>query len=102
MIFNKEYVDYEINQAVIGANIQDWTRRYRSNNQHTGVGKIEFKVDSTLLGLWKKGGNNTGHLEIYNGTTDIGSVRIEDDTISGLNSNQNLNLIEAPGIVPRI
>ena len=62
----------------------------------TGVGKIEFKVDSTLLGLWKKGGNNTGHLEIYNGTTDIGSVRIEDDTISGLNSNQDLNLI-APG-----
>ena len=60
---------------------------------HTGVGKIEFKVDSTLLGLWKKGGNNTGHLEIYNGTTDIGSVRIEDDTISGLNQIKNLNLI---------
>ena len=94
---NKEYVDYEINQAVIGANIpkigQQDTEVIITD---TGVGKIEFKVDSTLLGLWKKGGNNTGHLEIYNGTTDIGSVRIEDDTISGLNSNQNLNLI-APG-----
>ena len=53
-------------------------------------------MDSTLFGLWRKGGNNTGHLEIYNGTTDIGSVRIEDDTISGLNSNQDLNLV-APG-----
>ena len=94
---NKEYVDYEINQAVIGANIpkigQEDTEVIITD---TGVGKIEFKVDSTLLGLWKKGGNNTGHLEIYNGTTDIGSVRIEDDTISGLNSNQDLNLI-APG-----
>ena len=81
---NKEYVDYEINQAVIGANIpkigQQDTEVIITD---TGVGKIEFKVDSTLLGLWKKGGNNTGHLEIYNGTTDIGSVRIEDDTISG-------------------
>ena len=96
-ISNKEYVDYEINQAVIGANIpkigQQDTEVIITD---TGVGKIEFKVDSTLLGLWKKGGNNTGHLEIYNGTTDIGSVRIEDDTISGLNSNQDLNLI-APG-----
>lgn len=94
---NKEYVDYEINQAVIGANIpkigQGDTEVIITD---TGVGKIEFKVDSTLLGLWKKGGNNTGHLEIYNGTTDIGSIRIEDDTISGLNSNQDLNLI-APG-----
>ena len=94
---NKEYVDYEINQAVIGANIpkigQEDTEVIITD---TGVGKKEFKVDSTLLGLWKKGGNNTGHLEIYNGTTDIGSVRIEDDTISGLNSNQDLNLI-APG-----
>ena len=94
---NKEYVDYEINQAVIGANIpkigQQDTEVIITD---TGVGKIEFKVDNTLLGLWKLGGNNTGHLEIYNGTTDIASVRIEDATISGLNSNQDLNLI-APG-----
>mgnify|MGYP000442240078 CR=1 FL=1 len=63
-----------------------------TDNSTSGVtSKIEVRIDGTLLGLWEP-----TRFEIYQQTTDIGNVRIEGDTISGLNSNQDLELI-APG-----
>ena len=53
--------------------------------------EIEIKIDNNLLGLWEP-----TRLELYQQTTDIGSIRIEGDTISSLNSNEDLELV-APG-----
>lgn len=93
---NKKYVDDEINAVVIGAAfpriVQDDTEVKITDNSQSGqTSKIEVTIDGTLLGLWEP-----TRFELYQQTTDIGSIRIEDDTISSLNSNQDLELI-APG-----
>lgn len=93
---NKKYVDDEINAVVIGAAfpriVQDDTEVKITDNSQSGqTSKIEIKIDGTLLGLWEP-----TRFELYQQTTDIGSIRIEDDTISSLNSNQDLELV-APG-----
>jgi len=44
-----------------------------------------------LVGLWEP-----TRFELYQQTTDIGSIRIEGDKISSLNSNEDLELV-APG-----
>lgn len=93
---NKKYVDDEINAVVIGAAfpriVQDDTEVKITDNSQSGqTSKIEVKIDGTLLGLWEP-----TRFELYQQTTDIGSIRIEDDTISSLNSNQDLELV-APG-----
>ena len=93
---NKKYVDDEINAVVIGAAfpriVQDDTEVKITDNSVSGnTSKIEVTIDGTLLGLWEP-----TRFELYQQTTDIGNVRIEGDTISGLNSNQDLELV-APG-----
>lgn len=93
---NKKYVDDEINAVVIGAAfpriVQGDTEVKITDNSTSGnTSKIEVTIDGTLLGLWEP-----TRFEIYQQTTDIGNVRIEGDTISGLNSNQDLELL-APG-----
>jgi len=93
---NKKYVDDEINAVVIGAAFPrivqgDTEVKITDNSQSGQTSKIEVTIDGTLLGLWKP-----TRFEIYQQTTDIGNVRIEGDTISGLNSNQDLELV-APG-----
>lgn len=93
---NKKYVDDEINAVVIGAAfpriVQDDTEVKITDNSQSGqTSKIEITIDGTLLGLWEP-----TRFELYQQTTDIGSIRIEDDTISSLNSNQDLELV-APG-----
>jgi archaellum component FlaF (FlaF/FlaG flagellin family) len=93
---NKKYVDDEINAVVIGAAfpriVQDDTEVKITDNSQSGqTSKIEVTIDGTLLGLWEP-----TRFELYQQTTDIGSIRIEDDTISSLNSNQDLELV-APG-----
>jgi len=93
---NKKYVDDEINSVVIGAAfpriVQGDTEVKITDNSTSGnTSKIEVTIDGTLLGLWEP-----TRFEIYQQTTDIGNVRIEGDTISGLNSNQDLELL-APG-----
>ena len=81
---------------VLGANfpriIQGDTEVKITDNSTSGTTSIiETKIDNVLYAKWKP-----SHLEIYNQTTDIGSIRIEDDVISGLNSNQDIEL-QAPG-----
>ena len=93
---NKKYVDDEINAVVIGAAFPrivqgDTEVKITDNSQSGQTSKIEVTIDGTLLGLWEP-----TRFEIYQQTTDIGNVRIEGDTISGLNSNQDLELV-APG-----
>lgn len=93
---NKKYVDDEINAVVIGTAFprigQGDSEIKITDNSTSGVtSKIEVRIDGTLLGLWEP-----TRFEIYQQTTDIGNVRIEGDTISGLNSNQDLELV-APG-----
>ena len=93
---NKKYVDDEINAVVIGAAfpriVQDDTEVKITDNSTSGnTSKIEVTIDGVLLGLWEP-----TRFELYQQTTDIGNVRIEGDTISGLNSNQDLELV-APG-----
>ena len=93
---NKKYVDDEINAVVIGAAFPrivqgDTEVKITDNSQSGQTSKIEVTIDGTLLGLWEP-----TRFEIYQQTTDIGNVRIEGDTISGLNSNQDLELL-APG-----
>ena len=93
---NKKYVDDEINAVVIGAAfpriVQDDTEVKITDNSVSGnTSKIEVTIDGVLLGLWEP-----TRFELYQQTTDIADIRIEGDTISGLNSNQDLNLI-APG-----
>jgi len=93
---NKKYVDDEINAVVIGAAfpriVQGDTEVKITDNSTSGnTSKIEVTIDGVLLGLWEP-----NRFELYQQTTDIGNVRIEGDTISGLNSNQDLELV-APG-----
>jgi hypothetical protein len=93
---NKKYVDDEISAVVLGANfpkiIQGDTEVKITDNSTSGTTSIiETKIDNVLYAKWKP-----SHLEIYNQMTDIGSIRIEDDVISGLNSNQDIE-IQAPG-----
>ena len=93
---NKKYVDDEINSVVIGAAfpriVQGDTEVKITDNSTSGnTSKIEVTIDGALLGLWEP-----TRFELYQQTTDIGNVRIEGDTISGLNSNQDLELL-APG-----
>jgi len=93
---NKKYVDDEISAVVLGANfpkiIQGDTEVKITDNSTSGTTSIiETKIDNVLYAKWKP-----SHLEIYNQMTDIGSIRIEDDVISGLNSNQDIEL-QAPG-----
>ncbi len=93
---NKKYVDDEINAVVIGAAfpriVQGDTEVKITDNSTSGqTSKIEVTIDGTLLGLWEP-----NRFELYQQTTDIGSIRIEGDTISSLNSNQDLELV-APG-----
>jgi len=93
---NKKYVDDEINAVVIGAAfpriVQDDTEVKITDNSVSGnTSKIEVTIDGTLLGLWEP-----TRFELYQQTTDIANIRIEGDTISGLNSNQDLELV-APG-----
>lgn len=93
---NKKYVDDEVNAVVIGAafpRIVDGDTEVKiTDNSTSGVtSKIEVRIDGTLVGLWEP-----TRFELYQQTTDIGSIRIEDDTISSLNSNQDLELV-APG-----
>ena len=81
---------------VLGANfpkiIQGDTEVKITDNSTSGTTSIiETKIDNVLYAKWKP-----SHLEIYNQMTDIGSIRIEDDVISGLNSNQDIEL-QAPG-----
>jgi len=93
---NKKYVDDEINAVVIGAAFPrivdgDTEVKITDNSTSGNTSKIEIKIDNNLLGLWEP-----TRFELYQQTTDIGSIRIEDDTISSLNSNQDLELV-APG-----
>jgi hypothetical protein len=93
---NKKYVDDEINAVVIGAAFPrivdgDTEVKITDNSSSGNTSKIEIKIDNNLLGLWEP-----TRLELYQQTTDIGSIRIEGDTISSLNSNQDLELV-APG-----
>lgn len=93
---NKKYVDDEINAIVVGAAFPrivdgDTEVKITDNSTSGTTSVIETKIDNVLYAKWKP-----SHLEIYNQTTDIGSIRIEDDVISGLNSNQDIE-IQAPG-----
>ena len=93
---NKKYVDDEITAVVLGAAFPrivegDTEIKITDNSTSGQTTKVEFKLDNTLYAKW-----TPDHLEIYNHTTDIGSIRIEDDVISSLNSNQDLELV-APG-----
>ena len=93
---NKKYVDDEINAVVIGAAFPrivdgDTEVKITDNSSSGNTSKIEITIDGNLLGLWEP-----TRFELYQQTTDIGSIRIEDDTISSLNSNQDLELV-APG-----
>jgi hypothetical protein len=93
---NKKYVDDEINAVVIGAAFPrivdgDTEVKITDNSSSGNTSKIEIKIDNNLLGLWEP-----TRLELYQQTTDIGSIRIEGDTISSLNSNEDLELV-APG-----
>ena len=93
---NKKYVDDEINAVVIGAAfpriVQGDTEVKITDDSLSGnTSKIEIKIDNTLVGLWEP-----TRFELYQQTTDIGSIRIEGDKISSLNSNEDLELV-APG-----
>lgn len=93
---NKKYVDDEINAIVVGAAFPrivdgDTEVKITDNSSSGNTSKIEITIDGTLVGLWEP-----TRFELYQQTTDIGSIRFEDDKISGLNSNQDLELV-APG-----
>ena len=93
---NKKYVDDEVNAVVIGAAFPrivdgDTEVKITDNSSSGNTSKIEITIDGTLVGLWEP-----TRFELYHQTTDIGSIRIEDDRISSLNSNQDLELV-APG-----
>ena len=91
---NKKYVDDEINN-VLGANfpkiIQGDTEVKLLTTVRRTTSIIETKIDNVLYAKWKpKSFRNLNQM------TDIGSTRIEDDVISGLNSTQDIEL-QAPG-----
>jgi hypothetical protein len=93
---NKKYVDDEINAIVVGAAFPrivdgDSEIKITDNSSSGNISKFEFTIDGSLVAKWEP-----THLELYHQTTDIGNIRFEDDTISGLNSNQDLELV-APG-----
>jgi hypothetical protein len=93
---NKKYVDDEINAVVIGAAFPrivdgDTEVKITDDSSSGNTSKIEIKIDNTLVGLWEP-----TRFELYQQTTDIGSIRIEGDKISSLNSNEDLELV-APG-----
>lgn len=93
---NKKYVDDEVNAVVIGAafpRIVDGDSEIKVIDDSTSgnVSVFNFTLDGALVAKWKP-----THLEIYQRTTDISDVRIEDNTISVLTSNQDLELV-APG-----
>jgi hypothetical protein len=93
---NKKYVDDEVNAIVVGAAFPrivdgDTEVKITDDSTSSATSKIEVRIDGTLVGLWEP-----TRFELYQQTTDIGSIRIEGDTISSLNSNQDLELV-APG-----